>query len=151
MIFQCDVASIVNFLPYPHFYLNSEDLYDESLPLERGKAKGGTMVLWHPSLDPFITVMPSTTSSILLIRVRMPGCVESYHFCIYFPTAGKDDAFADVISLLSSSIEDLKEEFGEDCPIFIRGDANASSKNPTRAPIFKIVKIVKKLSKMSKC
>ena len=136
MIFQCDVASIVKFLPYPHFYLNSEDLYDESLPLERGKSKGGTMVLWHPSLDPFITVMPSTTSSIILVRVKMPGCVESYHFCIYFPTAGKDDAFADAISVLSSSIEDLKEEFGEDCPIFIRGDANASSKNPTRAPIF---------------
>ena len=137
MMFQCDVASIVKFLPYPHFFLNSEDLYDESLPLERGKPKGGTMVLWPPSLDPFITVMPTTTSSILLVKVRMPGCVASYHFCIYFPTAGKDDAFIDVLSMLSSSIEDLKEQYLGDCPIFIRGDANASSKNPTRAPIFK--------------
>ena len=136
MIFQCDVASIVKFLPYPHFHLNSEDLYDESLPLERGKPKGGTMILWPPSLDPFITVMPTTISSILPVKVRMPGCVVSFHFCIYFPTAGKDDAFVEILSVLASYIEDLQEQHG-DCPIFIRGDANASSKNPTRAPIFK--------------
>ena len=96
MVFQCDIDSIAKFLPY-HFHLNSEDLYDESLALERGKSKGGTMVLWPPSLDPFITVMPSTTSSILLVKAVMPGCVASYHFCIYFPTAGKDDAFVEVL------------------------------------------------------
>ena len=136
MTFQCDVASLVNFLPYSHFFLNSEDLYDESLPLEKCKSKGGTMVLWPARLDPFITVLPTSSSCILPVKVKMPGCIESYHFCIYFPTAGKDDAFLDALAMLSIQIEDLQEQHGDDCPIFIRGDANASSKNPTRAPIF---------------
>ena len=136
MLFQCDVASIVEFLPYTHYHLNSEDLYDESLPMERLRSKGGTMALWPANLDPFISILPITTSSILPVRVRMPGCIESYHICIYFPSAGKDDAFVDVLAILSIMIKDLREQHGENCPIFIRGDANASSKNPTRAPIF---------------
>ena len=136
MLFQCDVASIINFLPYSHYYLNSEDLYDDSLPLERLRAKGGTMALWPESLNPFITILPTSTPSILPVRVRMPGCIDSYHIGIYFPTAGKDDAFMDVLAVLSILIEDLHEQKGEECPIFIRGDANASSRNPTRAPIF---------------
>ena len=63
----------------------------------------------------------------------MPGCIESYQFCIYFPTAGKDDAFVDVLAVLSIHIKDLHEERDDCCPIFIGGDANVSSKNPTGA------------------
>ena len=136
-IFNCDLPSISKFFP-PNisFHLNSEDMFDEALPLERSRAKGGTMALWPSSLDPYITILPTTTPAILPCRVRMPGLVESVHFCIYFPTAGQEEIFVETLAALSVFLEDIYENGDGQTPVFIRGDANASSKNVSRSRIF---------------
>ena len=122
--------------PSVSFHLNSEDIYDESLALEKLRAKGGTMLLWDSSLDPFLTILPTDSSSILPCRLCMPGCRTSYHFCIYFPTAGQDDKFVELLADLSNFLCDIYEKGDGELPIFIRGDANASSRNASRSTIF---------------
>ena len=66
----------------------------------------------------------------------MPGLRESVHFCIYFPTAGQEEIFAETLATLTIFIEDIFENGDGETPIFIRGDANASSRNLTRSEIF---------------
>ena len=92
--YQCDISSTLqNISPSYSYHLNSEDLFDEYLPLVKSKAKGGTLLLWSSELDPYITILPTPTSAILPCRVSLPGLIISYHICIYLPTAGKDDQF----------------------------------------------------------
>ena len=136
-IFNCDLLSVSQFFP-PNisFHLNSEDMFDEALPLERSRAKGGTMALWPSSLDPYISILPTTTPAILPCRLRMPGLMETFHFCIYFPTAGQEEIFVETLAALSVFLEDIYENGDGETPVFIRGDANASSKNVSRSRIF---------------
>ena len=47
------------------YHLNSDDAINHDLPLLKRKAWGGTMALWHVSLDPFVSILPSTSSSVL--------------------------------------------------------------------------------------
>ena len=136
-IFQCDVKPIIEQISQSLcFHLNSEDIYDKSLPLEKSKAKGGTLLLWPKSLDPFITILPTTTPAILPCMVRMPGCITSYHICLYLPTAGKDEYFIATLAALSNLLVDIYEKHDGKFPVFLRGDANVSGKNKSRTDIF---------------
>ena len=45
-VFQCDIKQVLQPLTVKYkFFLNSEDSYDESIPLDKSKAKGGTLAL----------------------------------------------------------------------------------------------------------
>ena len=69
-IFQCDIDSLFKTLEGQFsFHLNSEDLLHPELALEHHKAKGGTLALWKSSLDPFVTVIPTLSSSALAIAL----------------------------------------------------------------------------------
>ena len=136
-IFKSDLSLVTKFFPSDvSFHLNSEDMYDESLALEKRRAKGGTMALWPSTMDPYITILPTTTPAILPCRLRMPGLLESVHFCIYFPTAGQEEIFVETLAALTVFLEDIYENGDGKTPVFIRGDANASSKNASRSSIF---------------
>ena len=133
-IFQCDIPLIMmHSVPHYHYNLNSENLYETSLPLDKCKAKGGTLLLWPPSLDPHITILPTNTPALLPCMLKLPGLVTSYHIGIYFPTAGRDDQFISTLASLNILLEDIFEKHDAECPVFIRGDANASSKNVARS------------------
>ena len=85
--FQCDIRNVtLDMFPLYNFYLNSEDIFDQSLALEKSRAKGGTMLLWPSSLDPYVTILPTTSPAILPAMVKMRGCITSYHIGIYLPT-----------------------------------------------------------------
>ena len=134
--YQCDISSTLqNISPSYSYHLNSEDLFDEYLPLVKSKAKGGTLLLWSSELDPYITILPTPTSAILPCRVSLPGLIISYHICIYLPTAGKDDQFVSELAALEVMITDIYEKHDGLCPVFIRGDGNASSKNVFRSTL----------------
>ena len=65
--------------------------------------------------------------------VKMPGFITSYHIGIYLPTAGKEEDFISSLAALNIIIEDILEKTDGECPIFIRGDGNSSSKNTSRS------------------
>ena len=136
LIFSCDINAVMKTtLPNYNFHLNSEDLYNSALPLEKARAKGGTLLLWPSHLDPFITILPAPSASILPCRLRLPGRITSYHICIYLPTAGLNDDFVSNLAALDVVLQDIYTKHDGQCPVFIRGDANSSSKNAFRAPL----------------
>ena len=65
----------------------------------------------------------------------MPGLATSYHIGMYLPTAGQDDLFTSALSALDVMLTDLNEKHDGQSPIFLRGDANASSKNIFRSSL----------------
>ena len=73
-IYSCDVGSLMDFFRDRYsFLLNSEDKYDDALPLRRSHAHGGTMMMWRNDLHPFIEPVTVTTSAFLPIIFHPPG------------------------------------------------------------------------------
>ena len=136
MLFQSDLPPLL--LPFRgryDSYLNSEDLYAEDLPLAKSRAHGGTMILWHTSISPFVTVLPSQSSSFLSIILKMPGTVTSVHTALYLPTSGKEDQFMSSLVDLGDHIEEIRSKY-PDAPHFFRGDANVNPNNSARLGLF---------------
>ena len=117
-------------------HLNSEDLHQPELAMETSRAKGGTMALWRSSLDPFITIIPTGTSSILALILQPPRHAPSIHICLYFPTAGKDPEYVVELSKLEVLLEELSDKY-PGVPVYFRGDGNANMKNQPRATLFR--------------
>ena len=120
---------------YSHF-LNSEDLHDPGLALDKCRAKGGTMLLWRSSLDPFVSILPSSTPAILPMLLKLPKHGISCHIVIYLPTSGHEPEFVAAIASLDFYIEEINLKY-DGCPIFIRGDANVNPNNVARASLFR--------------
>ena len=59
----------------------------------------------------------------------MPGFTTSYHIGMYLPTAAQEDLFTGALAALDVMLTDLNEKHDGQSLIFLRGDANASSKN----------------------
>lgn len=117
------------------YSLNSDDLYDMDLPLSRLKAKGGTMVMWRKSLNPFVTVKKVVDSTAILPLVLcLPNIPTSIHVALYLPTAGREAEFLRELANLRVTIDELILQYPE-APLFLRGDANASSKNCNRSKL----------------
>ena len=87
-LLQCDVAGLLQtFRGCYSYYLNSEDLHLPELALDHTKSKGGTMVMWQTSFDPFITIIPTQSSSLAAVLLQLPGHCISAHIAIYLPTS----------------------------------------------------------------
>ena len=115
--------------------LNSDDSHDDELPLYQSKSYGGTMCIWKKNIDKYITVHPVSTSSFLPIIFNPPGCPVSVHVCLYLPTSGQESQFVDQLSLLSLTLDELRDKYPS-CIFFLRGDCNVNMKNRSRQSIF---------------
>ena len=100
------------------------------------------MIMWHLSIDQYVTPLDPPSSSVLPILISLPGARKACHICVYFPTAGLEDQFIAAVSELDSTLSSIKEQFGEDTFLFIKGDMNASRKNSRRFPLLQ--NIIKK-------
>ena len=135
--YQCDLPGIAEYLDHDYCYsLNSDDLYDQELPLINSRAKGGTMVLWRKWLDPHIKVVSTSSSSFLPIILTLPDCHPSVHVALYLPTHGQDTEFVSELASLQSCLDSLTTLYNNPC-IYVRGDANVNSKNTNRVNILK--------------
>ena len=135
-IFAHDIQRFMQYLsPDYCFSLNSEDKYDQELPLSRSQAFGGTLILWKSSLDPLITVQPVATSCFLPIILTPPDSVPSIHVALYLPTSGQETEFVEAVTNLKVVIEDLKEVH-PNATIYIRGDCNVNKNNVPRSNVF---------------
>ena len=112
-------------------FLNGEDRYLPDLPLQSIRAKGSTMDLWEASLDPYISILPSSTPSVLLLILDIPGCAMTAHIGIYLPTRSLEQEWTIAMGLLSMTVEDILTSH-PGIPIYIRGDDNTNPNHPTR-------------------
>ena len=136
MLHHCDLSPLLQ--PFQGIYeatLNSEDLYFPDLALDKVKAHGGTMVMWHVSLSPYITALPSSSSCYQSILLKMPGSVSSIHTALYLPTAGKEEQYMSALVELEAHLNEINEKF-PDMVHFVRGDANSNPKNIGRFNLF---------------
>ena len=132
--FSHDLHYMMRYFPSYCFFLNSEDRYDEDLPLLKNQAFGGTMIFWKKSLDSFVSVYSVTTSSFLPIIFSPPGAPVSVHIALYLPTSGLEAEFLEQIALLRIAIEELKETHPE-ALFFLRGDSNVNKNNKNRVKL----------------
>ena len=111
-IYQCDVELSMASLKGEYCYaLNSADKYDQELPLVKPKAHGGTMILWKVSHDPYISVHPVSSASILPIIFNPPDSPTSIHIAVYLPTHGQDCKFVEELSSLEICLQELHDLF----------------------------------------
>ena len=69
-------------------FLNSEDFHEPDL------SHGGTVIMWHSSMTPFVSVLPTSSPGFLTIVLKLPSAVPSLHSVIYLPTSGNDQEFS---------------------------------------------------------
>ena len=117
------------------FHLNSQDTHDPGLGLTQNRAQGGTMVLWRRSLNKFITILATNTSSFLPVLFQPPGHTPSVHIAIYLPTSGRETEFSHELTELRVFLQDLIEAH-PNYLIYIRGDSNVNPNNITRKNMF---------------
>ena len=114
MLHQCDLHPLLG--PFHGNYdahLNSEDYHDQDLALDKVKARGGTMIMWHTSLTPLITVIPTESPSFQTILLKLPETVPSLHTALYLPTAGKEDQFFSTLAELTNHLEEIQSNYPE--------------------------------------
>ena len=136
MIYQSDLPPLL--LPFRGVYeahLNSEDLFEPDLALDKVKAKRGTMVLWKASLSPFVTVLPSESSCYQSVLLKLPNSIPSVHTVLYLPTSGKEQQYMSSLVELEAHVTEIRSKFP--CAAhFLRGDANANPNNKARYNLF---------------
>ena len=133
--YQCDISNAAQYIRHDYCYaLNSDDLYDPELPLTVNKAKGGTMVVWRRSLDPYIKVVEVSSSAFLPILLTIPGYCPSVHVALYLPTHGQDSEFVSELTNLKNCLDSLIITYSNLC-VYLRGDGNVNSKNSNRVKI----------------
>ena len=93
-LFQCDATlALAPLLPTYCYHLNSEDQFYPELTLAGHQAHGGNLAIWHSALDPFISILPTTSPAVLPLLISVPGLLPSVHVGVYLPTSGKDEHF----------------------------------------------------------
>ena len=135
-LFHCDASlALAPLLPTYCHHLNSEDTYYPELALDKRHANGGTLALWHSALDPFITILPTTSPAVLPLLLSIPGLSPSIHVGIYLPTSGRDEHFVVALAALTAVLESVLEDH-HDVPVYVRGDANVNPSNLPRVQLF---------------
>ena len=134
-IYQCDIGIPMKTVCHEYCYwLNSDDLYDQDLPLVKSKAKGGTLALWRKWLDPYISVHPVQSTAFLPLILQLPGAQTSVHIAVYLPTSGKDYEFISELADLKNCLDEIQEKYVNPV-IFVRGDGNCNPKNVSRSSL----------------
>ena len=134
-LFQADATLALVPLPDYCHHLNSEDSLLPSLALDQRKAWGGTMALWHTSLDPFVMGQPTMSPAVLPLLLTIPSLSPSLHIGLYLPTSGREPEFLLALTALDSILATLAEDHAG-IPVYLRGDANVNPNNTNRLNLF---------------
>ena len=136
MLHNCDLQPLL--LPFQGKYeahLNSEDLHQPDLALEKVRAHGGTMIMWQTSLSPFVKLLPTDSPSFQSILLKLPGTIPSIHTALYLPTSGREDLYMSALVDLESHLVEVTNIY-PDAALFLRGDANSNPNNNARFSLF---------------
>ena len=134
-LFQCDASlALAPLLPTFCYKLNSQDSYYPELALEQRQAHGGTLAMWHSALDPFVSLLPTSSPAVLPLLLSIPGLSKSVHIVVYLPTSGRDEDFVIALASLTAVLDSLLEDH-LGVPVFIRGDCNVNPNNLPRVQL----------------
>ena len=86
------------------------------------------MAVWHNILDPFVSILPTTTSAILPLLLSVPGTKPSIHIAVYLPPSGRDREFVLALADLGCTISSFIEQY-PGIPFYIQEDGNVSHTN----------------------
>ena len=78
-------------------------------------------MLWRKELDPYIEVIPTTTSAILVVVMNIPGAQTTIHATLYMPTHSKDNEFVSDMADLRRCLDSLLKSYSNPV-LYIRGD-----------------------------
>ena len=92
------------------------DLAEPDLPLRCSRSVGGTMIMWRQEHDPFVTILPFSSTSFLPILFTPPELTPSVHVAVYLPTAGHESEFIEALSGLDACIPEVFEKY-PDSPV----------------------------------
>ena len=93
------------------------------------------LAMWCSNIDQYITLLPTSSSSVLPLMLTLPGHPPTCQIGLYLPTAGLENQFMAALSELGTTISSVLERFVEDTIVFIRGDMNISKRNSSRTPL----------------
>ena len=137
MLYQCDLSLQTElFKSSYNSSLNSMDLAEPDLPLRCSRSIGGTMIMWRQEHDPFVKVLPFSSTSFLPILFCPPELPPTIHIAVYLPTAGRESEFIEALSGLDACISELYEKY-PDSPVYLRGDFNVGKNNYARIGLLK--------------
>ena len=137
MLYQCDLSLQTElFKSSYNSSLNSFDLTEPDLPLRCSRSVGGTMIMWRQEHDPFVTILPFSSTSFLPILFCPPDLPPTIHVAVYLPTAGRDSEFIEALSGLDAFISEVFEKY-PGSPVYLRGDFNVGKNNYTRMGLLK--------------
>ena len=91
--------------------------------------------MWKASLDPYLTVHVTDSSSFLPVVLDIPNVQTSIHIALYLPTAGQDSEYLAELSKLRLALDELVLRL-DNPAVFLRGDANSSTNNNFRNTVF---------------
>ena len=97
------------------------------------------MVPWKKTLDPFMSVLPTTTAAVLPLLLSLPGCSPVSHLTVYLPTSGKENDFLEEVSNLQNIVHQISEDHPNNI-CFIRGDANVNPNHVKRVSLLNHLK-----------
>ena len=136
-IFTHDVLPLMAHLSTKYsFYVNSEDMHDPEASFTKSKTHGGTMILWRKSLEPYVSIFPTSSTAFLPLIYSPPSSQPSVHIALYLPTSGQETEFIDQITELKLKIKEILLIY-PGAILFLRGDSNVNPNNKPRARIFK--------------
>ena len=109
-LFHCNSSQLTSETGYKLF-LNSEDSYNDSLPLDNYTAHGGMLALWPSGLDAFVTILPTSSPAIIPLLFQIPQCKPSVHIGIYLSMSSHEDDFIIALSTLCATLYSSIDNF----------------------------------------
>jgi hypothetical protein len=99
------------------------DMFNLATPVVRGRARGGTAILWKQDLSPFITRLEDGNDRVVCIELATSSARWCL-ICVYMPTQGQSSAICD----LEEHFDILHEILAKypDHNILLAGDFNSS-------------------------
>ena len=93
--------------PCMTFMTTSSDMFTppEDLILQSGATWHGTALGWPSSLDTNMTKLPNVSDRLCGVQyLDLTNNIDILSYCAYLPTAGRDDEFTEVLSILTLDI-----------------------------------------------
>ena len=108
-------------------FLAPEDIILQSEPVWHATALG-----WPASVDTFITKLPVISERFRGVHYQdIQNNIDILSYCAYLPTAGQDDLYTEILSLLTLDLSNHKNN--KNSSIIIGMDSNCNIKSTKHA------------------
>ena len=119
-------------IPGYNIQISSSDMFTapEDLLCSTGHTWHGAALLWHSSLDSYVTRLTATNTRFTAVKIK----IQAQRFLVisvYFPTSGKDEEYLELCTDLVNFIAINQHGSGSDT-VLIGADSNCGEKSSKR-------------------